>query len=472
MKKLSIIPMCLFTLLVFTACQNNEPLSPSPPPLTSQSPSPLPPQQQEEIEEPDEAIEDYSLLTEDSFVVRMYYDYEQEDCSFKYVTINKATFSDDVIKAMKEISGISVTGVWYQKDRICIDLDKFYLSQLEEEWQAEYINADIKKIFYTLSSFPKVNRIQILIGGQKDIQRGNVDLEGTFKPIITKMSNDFSGRQFLYSSKEHILKFYKIPTTTDIRNKMEYVNVDLKTIEIYKCEEEIINKCEEICGIKINNFWYDTAYLGMWNEQKKLYVDINSEEIFDLGDDYVKRRQFEQCLFKTFSSFPEVSEIEFLVDGEKGYHDKLYLDSIFVVDNTVDSTIAKFPTGKTFEAKFYESNGYDYENHKEIYTYTQKTVSWESMSDDSVKLIQDLYNVKINGVWYRGKRICVDISEQGLQKFNAGSAAGSSLTYSFIQTFLSYPCVNEVELLVDGVKYRYGDHFTFRVSKRPLSNSP
>jgi hypothetical protein len=85
------------------------------------------------------------------------------------------------------------------------------------------------------------------------------------------------------------------------------------------------------------------------------------------------------------------------------------------------------------------------------------------MSEDSVKLVKDKYDVTVNKVWYEGNRVCVDIAKTSPFCFDMGSHAGFSYTWSFIYTFLSYPDCTEVELLVNGRKNVWGNHFAFGV---------
>ncbi|MCL2672029.1 MAG: GerMN domain-containing protein [Clostridiales bacterium] len=105
----------------------------------------------------------------------------------------------------------------------------------------------------------------------------------------------------------------------------------------------------------------------------------------------------------------------------------------------------------------------------EIYYFTQdedykhETVdlSKGNLSSDTIKFMQDINGIQINGIWYENNKICVDLNANEFRKLDAGSYAGIIQTNLLVKTFSSYPNVEEIEILIDGKQGQYGYHFNF-----------
>jgi hypothetical protein len=108
-------------------------------------------------------------------------------------------------------------------------------------------------------------------------------------------------------------------------------------------------------------------------------------------------------------------------------------------------------------------------NERELYTYRTSTINWVEMSEETVKLVKETYDIDLNGVWYNGRRLCVDIKRTVPFGFDKDESSSVVLTDAFIQTFLSYPNINEVELLIDGVRNCEGRFFKFGTFRQRIN---
>jgi len=91
--------------------------------------------------------------------------WEVEDISCKTEDISTANLSDDTIQFMKLYNGIQIDGVWYEDDRICVDLNESELSKLNAGSTAGTMSTAI--LLKTFASYPNVKEIEVLIGGEK-----------------------------------------------------------------------------------------------------------------------------------------------------------------------------------------------------------------------------------------------------------------------------------------------------------------
>jgi len=123
--------------------------------------------------------------------------------------------------------------------------------------------------------------------------------------------------------------------------------------------------------------------------------------------------------------------------------------------------IPRVNTESTVEVKFYylsqENPYFGIEDLK----FKTENISVANMSADTIKFMKKDSDVQINKIWYEGNRLCVDLNENERAKLDAGSTAGEIITNILLKTFSSYPNVKEIEILIDGERGSYGNHFNF-----------
>ena len=132
-------------------------------------------------------------------------------------------------------------------------------------------------------------------------------------------------------------------------------------------------------------------------------------------------------------------------------------------NNTIEKEIINNSTineCEMFNVKFY------YYQEQDLFSYDATGYYIEAISLENLpietKMLMEKYNgIKIDNIWYEGKRICVDLNINEINEFNKGSAAGAIRLSELLKTFSSFPNVNEIEILIAGEKGCIGDHFMF-----------
>lgn len=228
-------------------------------------------------------------------------------------------------------------------------------------------------------------------------------------------------------------------------------------------EETISQETMSEDSVELIKDKYGVTVDGMWYEEERICVDIVSRThpFLSFDEDDLTGAIFTRSIVQTFLSYPNVTEVELLFNGTRNVWGRHFTFGVFnssgvLIEPQYDEKII---SGESFPAQYYDY----YNNNEETYTYTKETISRENISEDSIKLIKEKYDVILNKVWYEGERICVDIRKTSPFLFDGGSHMAFTLTCSFVHTFLSYPDVTEVELLVNGRKNVWGNHFAFGV---------
>ncbi|MCL1917893.1 MAG: hypothetical protein FWG14_06200 [Peptococcaceae bacterium] len=228
-------------------------------------------------------------------------------------------------------------------------------------------------------------------------------------------------------------------------------------------EETISQENMSEDSIKLVMDKYDIMLNRVWYEGERICIDIShtTTPIYSFDADSLAAVTLTHSVVQTFLSYPNVKEVELLLNGIKNVCGRHFAFGVFgssgeLAEPSYDNKVS---SGETLQVKYYTYYNYG----EQAYTYTHETISKENVSEDSVKLLKDRYDITINRVWYEGNRICVDISKTSPFPFDSGSSKGITLTCSLLDTFLSYPDVIEVELLVNGTKNVWGNHFSFGV---------
>ena len=112
----------------------------------------------------------YEGEAESSEISVKIYLYNQNDSLFEateYKTekISMNNLSADTVKFMTLYNGIQIDKVWYEGDRLCVDLNLSERFELDRGSTAGMLRKDI--LLKTFSSYPNVKEIKILIGGER-----------------------------------------------------------------------------------------------------------------------------------------------------------------------------------------------------------------------------------------------------------------------------------------------------------------
>jgi hypothetical protein len=111
--------------------------------------------------------------------------------------------------------------------------------------------------------------------------------------------------------------------------------------------------------------------------------------------------------------------------------------------------------GSRIEVKIYYT-----EDAAQSFKYHTMFVSSEDVLNDSIAIMKDVNNIEIDRIWYEGITLCVDLNENERRKLDYGSAAGNSIVGCIVRTFINYPDVVNIEILLGGKKEEFGNHFS------------
>lgn len=226
---------------------------------------------------------------------------------YYYEKISAQNMLEETNRYMKKYAHVIVSDIWYDEDKICVDLD---LSIKKRLGMDPFVDEAITNMLVrTFSSYPRVEEVELLVGGQKGRFGG------------TEVFAVGSKQSFDPDWKTSEVRFYY-----DRGPEFEYE---------YGYQKEVISKAELIedtkkymlayNGIKINNVWYDG---------QKICVDLDESETNKLDAGSAAGRIETYILLETFSSYPNVAQIEILIGGQKGRHgDHFYFDEVFEAIN-------------------------------------------------------------------------------------------------------------------------------------------
>ena len=215
-------------------------------------------------------------------------------------------------------------------------------------------------------------------------------------------------------------------------------------------------------GGKISGYFlfYDNIYpqiINIWYTGNRLCVDfdpgvadflnsIYEEDIITTREDELINR-----FVNVFSTYPDVGEIEFFTNGEKGIFGN---KTVFKANKPISSPSVKWDTA---EVSFYKYTDYD------EFTVNKERISYANLLEDTVKYL-DRHNdwILIIGIRYEGRRLVVDLDPGMGGRLDAGSMGGYCTQSSILRTFASYPGVNEMKFLIGGVEDCEGNHFNLQ----------
>ena len=89
----------------------------------------------------------------------------------------------------------------------------------------------------------------------------------------------------------------------------EEIEFTTETISMANISDDTIKFMNKYSGIQIDKVWY---------EGSRICVDLNESERAKLDAGSFAGIMITSILIKTFSSYPDVKEIEFLIGGERG----------------------------------------------------------------------------------------------------------------------------------------------------------
>ncbi|MCL2766728.1 MAG: hypothetical protein FWD21_03485, partial [Peptococcaceae bacterium] len=131
---------------------------------------------------------------------------------------------------------------------------------------------------------------------------------------------------------------------------------------------------------------------------------------------------------------------------------------IFSTDDLLDSTDDPHTENGTFSARFYYT-----EDAAQTFKYKTIPISEANMVRDSVLKMKEINNIEIDDLWCEGSSMFIDLNINERNALNAGSSAKASIVGCIVRTFMTYPNVKKVELLLGGEKGAYGVHYDFTV---------
>ena len=99
---------------------------------------------------------------------------------------------------------------------------------------------------------------------------------------------------------------------------------------------------------------------------------------------------------------------------------------------------------------------------KEYYRYETVNIESDNFNNDFIELMYIHTGIKIDGLWYEGDKLCVDLNkERTWQTFDNGSTGGMIYRQKLLFTLSSFPNIEQIEVLVGGLKGVAGSHFNF-----------
>ncbi|MCL1976448.1 MAG: hypothetical protein FWG61_09855 [Firmicutes bacterium] len=255
----------------------------------------------------DSLDKDYTTINPEIITLKFYIQgmhvayYHTESSSLEH-------FMEDSILLFDQWFGIKIINLWHDGNRIYADLDS---SSIEEEVVYYSSELDLENmIIKTLSSYPNTEEIEILIDGKKG-KFGNQTVYSTYKP-----------KNYHVDWETAIVKFYfGVDDLYSDYAKWEYKNESISYANLLSDTKKYL---ELYCGITLTNIWYDNTKLIV-DLDPSVYMILNAGShagIMDTG-----------ILVKTFSSYPGVEEIEFLIGGERNcWADHFSFDCVFVAE--------------------------------------------------------------------------------------------------------------------------------------------
>jgi len=116
--------------------------------------------------------------------------------------------------------------------------------------------------------------------------------------------------------------------------------------------------------------------------------------------------------------------------------------------------VATGASWETAEVKFFRVFDYfiPYEYHIEH-------ISYVNLLEDTIKFLNLHTGIEIINIFYQGSMLIVDLHPNFVTKMDHGSLGGAVLSNMVLHTFASFPEVEEIKFLKDGMEGVSGWHF-------------
>lgn len=255
-------------------------------------------------------ITDGSEILSLKFYIKNSYDsmhYVPEESSIDHLL-------EDSIRLFDWYYHVSVINLWYEGNKIYVDFDSSSINKLAI-YYSTWSDIDFMEIFAdmcmeTLSTYPHVEEIELLIDGEK----------GCFDNQSVNCTFEFNNSSDWDTA---CVRFYFASAKDPIDSSAHLLGYKTEQISHAKLLDDTIRYMGLHNGIKIINIWY---------EKTKLFVDLDFEEFYRMNNGISAGQEITQILVKTFSSYPGVEEIEFLLGGERNFvADHFSFDRVFAV---------------------------------------------------------------------------------------------------------------------------------------------
>ena len=109
---------------------------------------------------------------------------------------------------------------------------------------------------------------------------------------------------------------------------------------------------------------------------------------------------------------------------------------------------------------WYDELPFDYDDFN-LMSSAEVELPADHLNAEFIRLIKEYSGISIDGIWYEGKRLCADLAEEEARSFNMGSATGITRSNVLIATLSTMPDVEEIEILINGQRGCFADHYNF-----------
>ncbi len=208
-----------------------------------------------------------------------------------------------VIPAGTEIVGITID----DETAVCkVDFSEDVLNNQTEKDEENFI----KGVVYTLTEFPAIDKVQILVGGKT---MPNMTFGGDIGSPIARENINLLGKLSDGSSK--VLVYYK---AMDVEEYEYFIPVTIPTLapvaNIYSALDLLFEGPPMDMGL-LSDIPRDIMLHGVEVKDGTAYVDISYDNYIDSSDDIIFSR-LATNIGLTLSQFKEIENVELLIDGE------------------------------------------------------------------------------------------------------------------------------------------------------------
>lgn len=208
-----------------------------------------------------------------------------------------------VIPAGTEIVGITID----DETALCkVDFSEDVLNHQTEKDEENFI----KGVVYTLTEFPAIEKVQILVGGKV---LPNMTFGGSIEGPIARENINLLGNISDGSSK--VVVYYK---AMDVEEYEYFIPVTIPTLapvaNIYSALDLLFEGPPMDMGL-LSDIPRDIMLHGVEVKDGTAYVDISYDNYIDPSDD-ILFSNLAKNIGLTLSQFKEIETVELLIDGE------------------------------------------------------------------------------------------------------------------------------------------------------------